>query len=68
MAIVVSEEDRKALKGVVVELTVCLQRIDEQKEQMNVEDMIALASDAVKFAAANKIEDAMAKYNKINPA
>jgi len=59
---IVNEVELKALKGVLVELTVCLQRIDEQKEQMK--SIIEDAED--KFEIKKKIISKMGKtmYNR----
>lgn len=59
---IVNEVELKALKGVLVELTVCLQRIDEQKEQMK--SIVEVAED--KFEIKKKIISKMGKtmYNR----
>jgi hypothetical protein len=58
----INAEELKALKGVLVEMTVCLQRMDEQKEQMKA---IAEAAED-KFEIKKKIITKMGRtmYNR----
>jgi len=63
MSIVVSTEDRKALKAMIVEMTNSLERIDGEKEHMK--DIAEIAEDkfAIKKKFINKMARTMFKHN-----
>lgn len=63
MSIVITPDDRKAMKAMVVEMTNCLERIDGEKEQMK---EIALAFEEkfeIKKKFVNKMAKTMYKHN-----
>jgi len=63
MSIVVSPEDRKAMKAMIVEMTNCLERIDGEKEQMK--DIADAAEEkfGIKKKFINKMARTMFKHN-----
>jgi len=63
MAIVVSEEDRKAMKAMIVEMTNCLERIEGEKEQMKEIAGEAEEKFKIKKKFVNKMAKTMFKHN-----
>ena len=63
MSIVLSPEDRKALKSMIVEMTHCLERIDSEKEQMKEIAEAAEEKFEIKKKFINKMARTMYKHN-----
>jgi len=63
MTIAINPDERKALKTMIVEMTHCLQRIDDEKEQMK--DIAAAAEEKfeIKKKYINKMARTMYKHN-----
>ncbi len=57
----ITPEDRKSIKDMVVELTICLEKIDKQKQHMKDIGEVAKDKFAMKPATLNKMAKTMYK-------